>query len=228
MERAGQRAGEEFRQTGIIKRGHRGAGDRDRFDVVMVDEPTIEPFENLPEFKNRPTLDGYAPAEVCIPGDAGSPHEPIFCKQFVILHEPIRADGIGRAVAAGVTPARVNVLRETDTFAEVAPGNLTSLRSTPFGTARILWKEGGLGVKWAVVRLGDRPRFGIFQLAGNWVPGANGTVYTEAVSSSGDPPRRCEDGEPDGWMKMDGRQPVFLFLRVVWWRSRRRILLPDC
>jgi len=46
-------------------------------------------------------------------------------------------------------------------------------------------------VKWAVVRLSDRPRFAIFQLSGTW----------QASTSP----------EPDGWMKMSGCRPVFYF-----------------
>ena len=60
----------------------------------------------------------------------------------------------------------------------------------PYGTARILWKESGTGVKWAVVRLSDRPRFAVFELDGTW------TAATP---------------EPTGWMKMTGCRPVFYF-----------------
>ena len=104
------------------------------------------------------------------------------------------AGGIGRATLAGVTVARVDVRREEDGFAELETGNATALRSVPYGSTRILWKEAGTGVKWAVVRPSDRPRLAMFELSGNWTPGDSGA----------DPP------EPAGWMKMTGCKPVFL------------------
>lgn len=92
---------------------------------------------------------------------------------------------------AGVTVARVNVIRESDSIAESESGNASSLRSVPHGSALILWKEAGTGVKRAVVPLNARSRFAIFELSGTWIPGNGGST----------PP------EPDGRMKLAGCTP---------------------
>ena len=63
---------------------------------------------------------------------------------FVILLEPLQPNGIGEAVLAGIVITQVDVIRETDPFAEVVEGNTMSLRSVPHGRTRILWKEPGL------------------------------------------------------------------------------------
>ena len=187
-----QDATEPLRQSGIVKVRNKSGGDRDRFDILMIDDPIIGPTDNLQQYKNQVAFEGYTPSEQAEPADK---KEPIECHKFVVLLEPLPVDGIGRATISGVSVARVNVIRETDSFADIEIGNTASLRSVPFGTTSILWKEPGLGVKWAVVRLGDRPRLAIFELSGTWVPG----------NPAADPP------EPDGWAKMVGCRPVFYF-----------------
>jgi hypothetical protein len=174
-----QDAGRETRQTGIIRVRNTTGTDQDRYSILALREPIISPSDNLQEFKNRVSLDGEAPTG------------PARRERFAILLEPLAADRIGRGIVAGVTPVRIDVIRETDVYAEPIAGTTTQLRSVPFGQTRILWKEAGTGVKWAVVRLSERARFAVFQLAGSW----------QAATSP----------EPDGWMKMPGCRPVFYF-----------------
>ncbi|MAD80587.1 MAG: hypothetical protein CMJ50_07060 [Planctomycetaceae bacterium] len=89
-------------------------------------------------------------------------------------------------------------------YAEVVQGNTTSLRTSPHGRSRILWKEPGLGLKWSVVRLSDRPRFAVFELPSRqWQTGDSGA----------DPP------EPDGWAKMPDCKPVFYFADEFTYRA---------
>ena len=181
-----QESTEPLRQSGIIKVRNRSGAARDRFDVLMIDDPVVLPTANEQQFKNQVAFEGYEPSEQAHPE---APQRPVACQKFVVLLEPLPAEGIGRATVAGVTVARVNVIRESDRFAQLATGNASSLRSVSTGPAEVIWKEPGLGVKWAVVRLGERPRLAIFELAGTW---------QAAV-----PP------EPDGWMKMTGCRCVF-------------------
>lgn len=170
-----QDAGLENRQTSIAKVKNTSGSDLDRYAVLALGDPIITPTDNLQEFKNRPNF------------TAAVPTSPGKCKTYCILLEPLKNGAIGRGIVAGITPVKVNVIREDDRFADIEPGTTASLRSVPYGSARILWKETGTGVKWAVVRLGDRPRFAIFQLAGSWTPAS----------------------ESSGWMKMTGCKPVF-------------------
>jgi len=72
---------------------------------------------------------------------------------FVLATQPINAGELGRCVLTGVTPARVYVANELDTTCELAPEE-TVLTSTPMGGVPILWKEAGVGEKWAVIEMG--------------------------------------------------------------------------
>ena len=67
---------------------------------------------------------------------------------------------IGRALALGVTPAKVEIVHEEDLCAEPVPGSASgAMRSTNVGYARIVWKEDGTGEKWCFLRLGaSEPR----------------------------------------------------------------------
>ena len=69
----------------------------------------------------------------------------------------------------GVMPVRIYIVRETDVYAELIAGTTTHLRSVPYGQTRILWKEAGTGVKWAVCAPErGAARFAVFELAGSW------------------------------------------------------------
>src|SRR5690606_8974852 len=128
----------------------------DRYSVLALRDPIINPSDNLAEFKNQVAFAGDLPAD------------PSRSERFAVLLEPLAEDAIGRGIVAGVTPVRVDVVRETDFYAEPIIGTTTHLRSAPNGQTRIRWKEAGTGVKWAVVRLSERARFAVFQLAGTW------------------------------------------------------------
>jgi hypothetical protein len=121
--------------------------DLGRFTVVALQEPIIAPSESSPgqtdEFTRRLHFVGQAPAA------------PEICCRFAVMFEPVGQEGIARGIVAGVTPVRLDVVRENDTFAVAKAGYTNCLQSAPYGTARILWKESGTGEKWALVRLGD-------------------------------------------------------------------------
>ena len=140
----------QFRQSGIIKVKNGTGADLPRFSVLGIDSPIVSPAANLQQFKNEVAVAGIAPSAASHTG------------KFVVLLEPLRANAIGRAVASGVTIAKVDVVHSTDPTADVEDGTTTHLSSGNLGAAFILWKEAGLGVKWAVVRLtrpGDLTRF---------------------------------------------------------------------
>jgi hypothetical protein len=72
---------------------------------------------------------------------------------FVVTQEPIAAGAIGRSVITGITPARVHIYDERDTTCELDPAT-TVLASAPLGGAPIIWRESGLGEKWALIEIG--------------------------------------------------------------------------
>ena len=75
-------------------------------------------------------------------------------RPFAVAVEPIENGEIGRALALGVTPAKVEIVHEEDLCAEPVPGSTSgAMRSTNVGYARIVWKEDGTGEKWCFIRL---------------------------------------------------------------------------
>ena len=136
---------EQIRQADIIKVRNKSGEDRLRFHVLGIDSPIITPASHLREFKNQVALGGV------------KPKHPDHFGRFLILLDPLRAGKIGRAWASGVCPAYIVVEDECHEFADVQNDDATALFSRPVGSARILWREGGLGGQWAVVRLSNYP-----------------------------------------------------------------------
>jgi hypothetical protein len=121
-------------------------GDLEAFTVLGVDGPLFDPDDDEPNFKRHVMVKGVTPAIDDHPG------------QFVILLAPIKADAVGPAVAAGVCQVKIDVADE-DTerhFAEIDDGVTDNLKAVHCGSAAILWRAGGAGVQWAIVRLGKR------------------------------------------------------------------------
>ena len=109
-----------------------------------------------------PAFDGV-PAEGGDEGGGESESEEESEKEvrpFAVAVEPIADGEIGRALALGVTPAKVEIVHEEDLCAEPVPGSTSgAMRSTNVGYARIVWKEDGTGEKWCFIRLGaSEPR----------------------------------------------------------------------
>ena len=140
---AGASAGtpkQQFPQTGIVLVKNNSGGDLGMLSVLGIDGPLFDPTDSaaVNEFKSRVVLKGITPSATTHKG------------KFVILREPLKAGAIGEAYAAGCCPAKVNVVATGDTSADVSDGSSASLKSGG-GSAKILWKESGTGVRWAVV-----------------------------------------------------------------------------
>jgi len=134
------RGGQDVSNLGagaVLVKNATGA-DLGRFSIVGIDGPVISPADNLTEFQNRIVLSGVGP----YPG------------QFAVLLEPLKAGAIGRACVSGECICKVNVTDAGHHFAE-ATTDPTRIESAASGSAAILYKEGGTGEKWAVVRLGN-------------------------------------------------------------------------
>ena len=139
-QRRGTRARQEVRQSGVVPVRNDSGADRERFEVLGVDSLIYGPADNEEEFKNRPALVGVTPTEADHAG------------RFVVLTEPVADGGIGRALAAGVSPVRVDVTDPEHGFADVADGDCGHLAGGSEGAAQVLWKGPGTGVLWALVR----------------------------------------------------------------------------
>jgi len=100
----------------------------DRYSVLGIAGPLIDPVDNLPEFQRILGVRGVTPAAEHI-------------GRFVILLEPLPAGSIGRACIDGVCPVEVEMAAETDGYADVTPGVVARLRSAESGAARLLWVQ---------------------------------------------------------------------------------------
>lgn len=131
------------RSSGIVTVKNNTAGNLDRFAVLGVDDVIISPADNESEFLSRVGLVGVTPTVTDHKG------------KFLILLEPLAAGAMGSAYATGVCPVKVDVSNEDDDqAADIADGISANLKAGSGGSAAILWRAGGTGVQWAVVRLG--------------------------------------------------------------------------
>ena len=125
-----------------------------RFGAVVLADAVIPHDAASEEIEcETPAFDG-------VPADGGEESESEEetekeVRPFAVAVEPIADGEIGRALALGVTPAKVEIVHEEDLCAEPVPGSTSgSMRSTNVGYARIVWKEDGTGEKWCFIRLG--------------------------------------------------------------------------
>jgi hypothetical protein len=132
----------QFRQADIIKIRNDSGADLPRFSVLGLDAPIFAPAVSLRAFQDQVALKGVIPTE-----------EDHFGR-FAILLEPAGSGRIARAWASGVCQARVNVEDEDHSCADVTDGDPTKLTSAKRGAAQMLWREGGTGDQWAIVRFG--------------------------------------------------------------------------
>lgn len=109
-----------------------------RFSVMSIAGVVIGPEDNLSEFKTRAVLTCGTPT--------GDPDD----EPFVILHEPLPAGRIGYASIHGTSVVQIDVSDEDDTTARTKASSTVSLESGD-GPAKILWKQSGTGLVWAVV-----------------------------------------------------------------------------
>ena len=130
-----------------------------RFGAVVLADAVI-PHDAASE-----DIECETPAFDGVPADGGGESESEEesekeVRPFAVAVEPIADGEIGRALALGVTPAKVEIVHEEDLCAEPVPGSTSgAMRSTNVGYARIVWKEDGTGEKWCFIRLGaSEPR----------------------------------------------------------------------
>ena len=113
----------------------------DRLNVLGISNSMIDVTSN--NFKQSTILEGVKP----VIASHGS-------GRFVVTAEPIKDGAVGRAFITGYFPILIDVTNESHGYADVNDNIVTSLKSVETGSAVILWKEAGLGIKWSVVRFG--------------------------------------------------------------------------
>jgi hypothetical protein len=118
------------------------------YGILSIDgqDPMVSPDDDLVEFQQRPAITGVAPSG---PGEA-----------FAVALLPVADQDIVPAAVAGVVQVQVDVTDEGHGFATTAAGDTDKLVSDLVTGARILWKESGTGVKWALISLPAIPSGG--------------------------------------------------------------------
>lgn len=162
-----QETGESWRDTkpGIVVVRNSSGADRERFAVLTLGGVLIPPDDNEPEFLSRFAFD-------CMqPGDVNAPHaDPE--QKFVILQEPLRAGAMGKAMISGLSPVKVDIGHASHEYADFKAGETGYLQSSYTGSARLLYKESGTGVKWALAQfpIYDGPRIRVRNDSGSTIP----------------------------------------------------------
>jgi len=145
--RVARQASAEHRDSGIVLVRNNSGADRDRASVLGIGGPVFTPTGGDP----TPLLQKLAL-------DCVTPDADVHRGRFAVLLEPIRDSGLGLATVAGLCHVQVDVTDETHQWADVKDADTVSLASGETGTARILWRESGTGIVWAVVLLGASPQ----------------------------------------------------------------------
>lgn len=129
----------------VLVKNHSGA-PVERFGVLAIVDPLIEPAANEDSFSNQRCFSGVAPTSET--------------RNFVVLQEPLGVTEIGYGMIAGLTPALLQLdtdlpgPRYVGLSEALGTGALTPLESSP---CEVLWRESGSGLLWALVRMGHAP-----------------------------------------------------------------------
>jgi len=153
--------------------------DAPRFGVLGVDGSLF--VASAAGFTTQNPLIGVAPIE---PTSRDAGH----FGRFVITTAPIKAGAVGKALVSGVCPVMLDVESETPEplFADIADGQIDRLNPSSSGAATIFWREGGTGVQWSIVRLGEGQKGPVFpitltQVGGSAGDASNPTTWTYDV-----------------------------------------------
>lgn len=122
----------------VLVKNTSGSPLASRFGILQVNSPrVVYSAANAQAFFDEDTLLGVTPA-VAAP--------------FVVVQEPLSADGFGIARLLGLTRCSLDVVHADHTHAYPTT-DPAKLKTGPAGPARIVWKETGTGTKWGVVML---------------------------------------------------------------------------
>ncbi len=134
-------------KNGIVYVKNGTGDDQPQFAVLGLTDVLIYPDDNEPEFLRQVAFLGEVPNLILHRG------------RFAILAEPLAADKIGLAYVDGICPVLLNVPDDTyePNAADIDEGETGALKAVTHGAAAILWRQGGMDVQWAVVRLGKPP-----------------------------------------------------------------------
>lgn len=127
----------------VVTIKNNSGSDVPRLGVLGLDGPLFTPTDDLEGFKRGVVFKGVAPVTGTHEGN------------FVVCLDPIAAGKFGRAVISGLVQVQVDFASENDDGCEVIGADTAKLGGRiASGFARVIWKEPGVGTKWAIVELG--------------------------------------------------------------------------
>jgi hypothetical protein len=115
--------------------------DCNRFGILGVDGMQIPQATNENEFYNNILLDGVSPVL--------ADH----CGKFVVCVDPIKDGRIGECIMSGLIQVQVNMVDADDNWCDIKAATFDKLESYGAGSAQIIHKPSGTGVKWCLVNL---------------------------------------------------------------------------
>ncbi len=151
--------------------------------IVGLGEPVILPADNEIEFIRNIAFEIVPPT----PGRWG------------VLQTPVAAGEITTAVVSGVAACRLNVTSEafSNLFADAVDPDFTGLKvSDAIGNAQVLWRAGGTGSQWSIVRIGNARCYDTlerFQMTSNWFGGIATATFINLSGAYSEPSGIVED-----------------------------------
>jgi hypothetical protein len=126
--------------TVLIKNA--SGADRAWGDILGLDSMVYGPADNLTSFRTEPVFAGVTPAVASHVG------------RFAVLLGPIADGALGRAQLVGPVAVQIHVANEDCAGCADVTNGQVYLSAGAVGSARVLWRETGTGVKWAYLLLG--------------------------------------------------------------------------
>jgi hypothetical protein len=164
-----------LRTASTVRVHHLSEDTVDIGEIVGFEEPLGDPDIGPPElarFVRDATIQCRKPR--------GQDH----IGRFGVAIEPIAETKTGRVVFDGVVAAKVRVVETWHQYVDVDPDGGFILRSTPNGSAQILWRRNSneTGIQWAVLRLGKiANRIFFVEIPTDGISGRVGTVLGSAT-----------------------------------------------
>lgn len=134
----------EDSQTKILVKNN-SAVAQSRFAVLAIGDPWKTPTADAGQFKRQIVMLGDEP---------GVYHDAPKAAICVLL-EPLQPGDVGEAVRFGLSIVEIDVTDTSHVYADLTEESTSHLTSAPtsHAAARIIWKESGIGVVWAIVEL---------------------------------------------------------------------------
>ncbi len=151
--------------------------------IVGLGEPVILPADNEMEFIRNIAFEIVPPTQ----------------GRWGVLQAPVAAGEITTAIVSGVAACRLNITSETlpNLFADAVGADYAKLGiKDAVGNAQILWRAGGTGSQWSIVRIGNARCYNTlerFQMTSNWFGGIATATFINLSGAYSEPSGIVED-----------------------------------